>query len=63
MPTPQPNPAPKAHGAHTGRSPKHRTPNYRLVTYTDTARPWLPKRLRTFSTWEPMPLRADRKDL
>lgn len=44
---------------------KHKTPNYRLVSHdfvvTDI---WGRKhRVVTSGTWEPMPLRADRKDL
>lgn len=43
---------------------KHKTPNYRLKTYTYEAKSLLGgMRTYSFSKWEPVPLRATRKDL
>jgi hypothetical protein len=45
-------------------TPKHKTPNYRLVTHEIRFLTMLGhERHYTVSTWEPVPLRADRKDL
>lgn len=46
--------------------PKHKTPNYRLVTHTYETMPVFPMgrpRKYSVSTWEPVPLRANRKDI
>lgn len=42
--------------------PKHRTPNYRLVNYASVDRATMSV-IKSWVVWEPMPLRADRKDL
>lgn len=46
------------------RNEKHFTPNYRQVRHTSNYVGTFGQiRTREWWTWEPMPLRADRKDL
>jgi hypothetical protein len=42
--------------------PKHKTPNYRLVNYASVDLATM-KVIKGYAVWEPMPLRANRKDL
>ena len=46
-------------------TPKHKTPNYRLVTHTVKTWPLFGTKplIYRVAIWEPMPLRGTRKDL